>query len=95
MRKNLIAARKRLHISPETAAKRCQISELLYRGIEEDGWITHPHIASRICHELELSVKDYNAIVHASHRARVLPKPVAPPTDRDWHDMILRHAGKA
>ena len=80
---NLKQIREDMGLTLRQMARRCDCSETLLGGVE-DGWITHPHIASRIAAEYGLDVKGYNALVPKKHRAKALPKPVPSPDERTW-----------
>ena len=77
--RKMIAFRTEFGIERSEMARRCGTPEGLIKAIEEEDWITHPHIAARVCAEYGLTVNDYNALVHKSHIAMKLPKPVPRP----------------
>lgn len=70
----------------EKMARRCDVSGHLLGHLESGDWITHPHIASRVCAEYELDVDDYNNLVHKAHHATKLPRPVQPPKKSGYYD---------
>lgn len=79
--------RESMGLTIRQMARRCDCSATLLGGVK-DGWITHPHIASRIAAEYGLDVKDFNVLVHKKHRAKELPKPVPSPDERTWGSFI-------
>ena len=83
-RAGMIRIREGKRLTLEQMAGKCRVGVYLLRGIEEEGWITHPAIASRIAHAYGLEVAGYNSLVHPDHHAAALPAPVAPPTHADW-----------
>ena len=63
-----------------------KISGALLGHLESGDWITHPHIAARVCAAYHLDVDDYNNLVNEDHRAAKLPKPVQPPKKLSYYD---------
>lgn len=79
--RRMVAFRRARGIRFETMARRCGTTGLLLEHLEQGEWITHPHIAARVCHEYELDVDDYNALVHKRHRQDALPAPRPKPEE--------------
>ena len=71
--------RKAHGMKREQMAKVCKCSTGLLRMIEEEGFVTHPHIASRIAAAYMLDVDGYNDLVPEEHKAKKLPRAVMPP----------------
>lgn len=88
---NLKQIREDMGLTLRQMARRCDCSATLLGGVE-DGWITHPHIASRIAAEYGLDVKGYNALVPKKHREKALPKPVSSPDERTWGCFIKKRS---
>ena len=86
----MIDRRERARLSREAMAKLCQCSERLLEGVEEFGWVTHPHIASRIIYIYGGTLEQFNEIVPECRRTDTLPEPVAPPRDLLSLEEILR-----
>lgn len=84
MRSGLIKKREAKKLTQAQMAKKCQCSERLIVGIEEDDWITHPDIASRLAAGYGFGLRTFNQLVHESRRAKELPKPVPPPDMKAW-----------
>lgn len=84
MRENLTRKREARRLTRKQMAIRCGCSERLIAGIEEDDWITHPNIASRMAKEYGFGIRTYNQLVHEDRRAKALPNPVQPPSMKDW-----------
>ena len=84
MRENLIKKREKRGLTQDQMARKCACSPRLIRGIEEEDWITHPDIASRLAKEYGFGVHTYNQLVHESRRVKELPEPVQPPTETGW-----------
>lgn len=84
MRESLIKKREAKKLTQKQMAKKCACSERLIIGIEEEDWITHPHIASRMAKEYGFGIRTYNSLVSESKRAKELPAPVPPPNAKDW-----------
>lgn len=73
----MIEKRKVLKCTLVEMAKRCDCSWNLLEALENGEFdVTHPAIAARIAEEYGLTVDEYNQIVHESHHAEKLPKPV-------------------
>lgn len=49
--------REALRLTIKQMAKRCECSEILLKKIEDDGWVTHPHVASRIAANYGMSLR--------------------------------------
>jgi len=78
--------RQQNKIKFEAMSKKAQISGALLGHLESGDWITHPHIASRVCAAYGLDVDDYNNLVHEEHRVTRLPQPVPPPKKSGYYD---------
>lgn len=77
MKTFMIEKRKALKCTLVEMAKRCDCSWRLLEALESGEFdITHPAIAARIAKEYVLTVDEYNQLVHESHHAEKLPKPV-------------------
>lgn len=85
MREELIRKREAKLLTQAQMARKCKCSERLIVGIEEEDWITHPHIASRMAKEYGFNVNTYNQLVHETRRAKKLPKPVQPHDEKSWN----------
>lgn len=76
MKTFMIEKRKAQGCTLVEMAKRCDCSRRLLEALENGEFdITHPAIAARIAKEYELTVDEYNQLVHESHHAERLPKP--------------------
>lgn len=84
MREGLIKKREAKKLTRAQMARKCECSERLITGIEEDDWITHPDIASRLAAGYGFGIRTYNQLVHENHKAKELPKPVPPPDMKAW-----------
>ena len=84
VRVKMTGVRKKFGLSIEEMAERCKCSSGLLRNIEENGWITHPNIATRIASKYRLNVDEYNQLVFRDYVATKLPKPVEPPCYMIW-----------
>lgn len=80
----MIAFRKKNRIARSEMARRCGAPEGLITALEEDGWITHPNIAARVCAEYGLGVTDYNRLVSKCHKAKTLPAPKPRPEAKGY-----------
>ena len=78
-RRTMKEFRKAHGMNREQMAKACMCSAGLLRMIEEEGFVTHPHIASRIAAAYMLDVDGYNDLVPEEHKAKKLPRAVMPP----------------
>ena len=84
MRENLIRKREAKQLTQKKMAMLCKCSERLIVGIEEEDWITHPHIASRMAKIYGFGIRAFNQLVHEDRRVKELPAPVDPPDAKDW-----------
>ena len=75
----MLEYRREHNIKIEEMARDAHVSTGLLTALEYDDWITHPHIASRVCEAYGLDVDDYNNLVNEAYYAKKLPKPVQPP----------------
>lgn len=91
MREDLIKKREAKKLSRAMMAQKCECSERLIFGIEEDDWITHPDIASRLAAGYGFGIRTFNQLVHEGRRMKELPKPVPPPTERSWGGSQPKH----
>ena len=80
MREELMRKCEAKQLTQAQMARKCKCSERLIVGIEEEDWITHPDIASRMAKEYGFGIRTYNQLVHEDRRAKELPKPVQPPS---------------
>lgn len=85
MREELMRKREAKQLTQAQMARKCKCSERLIVGIEEEDWITHPDIASRMAKEYGFGIRTYNQLVHEDRRAKELPKPVQPPSAQNWN----------
>lgn len=93
MREDLIKKREAKKLSRTMMAQKCECSERLIFGIEEDDWITHPDIASRLAAGYGFGIRTFNQLVHEDKRVKELPKPVPPPQEKPWggtHSMSMK-----
>lgn len=72
-------------------AKACQCSERLLDMLEH-GYVTHPHIASRVAKRYGLKISEYNAIVPQEHRRTKLPDYIKPPKETGlfWSNYVRK-----
>lgn len=77
----MIERRERAQLSLQVMAYMCKCSHVLLENIESFGWVTHPHIASRIAYMYDMSLEEYNSIVPECRRSQIIPDPVDPPKD--------------
>ncbi len=82
----MIKKREQACMSVKDMARLCQCSELLLGNLECFGWVTHPHIASRIAYVYDLDLDQFNDLVPAFRRLATLPDPIAPPTSNDYQE---------
>ena len=87
-RPQMTAFREREEMSVRQMAKVCRCSPGLLYGIEYEGLITHPNIASRIAAAYMLNVDGYNDLVADEHRAEKLPKVKMPPENNDVYKAL-------
>lgn len=84
MREALIRKREAKHLTRDQMARKCQCSPRLIFGIEEEDWITHPDIASRMAKEYGFGIRTFNQLVHEDRRAEKLPESAPPPSMKGW-----------
>ena len=87
----MIKRREETGLTVKQMARVCKCSAFLLENIEQFGWVTHPHIASRIANVYQMTLEEFNDLVPYCRRMDVLPDPIDPPHDTGLTiDEVLR-----
>lgn len=87
MRQWMIEKREALGLTRRQMAKKCMCSDTLLGMLENADHITHPDIASQIAIEYDLTLDEYNSLVHEDRRVKEIPKKKQQPTVQRYYEM--------